>query len=75
MKTVHVRKTICTLLACIMMASCLPSCAKTTPVSTTVSGTTQQTGSEAPKELPDVDEQIKKLSNVQGNIWINEDEQ
>ena len=73
MKTVHIRKTICTLLACIMMASCLPSCAKTTPVSTTVSGTTQQTGSEAPKELPDVDEQIKKLSNVQGNIWINED--
>ena len=73
MKTVHIRKTICTLLACIMMASCLPSCAKTTPVSTTVSGTTQQTGSEVPKELPDVDEQIKKLSNVQGNIWINED--
>ena len=73
MKTVHIRKTICTLFACIMMAYCLPSCTGTAPVSTTVSGTTQQTGSEAPKELPDVDEQIKKLSNVQGNIWINGD--
>ena len=74
MKTVHIRKTICTLLACIMMAYCLPSCTGTAPVSTTVSGTTQQTGSEAPKELPNVDEQIKKLValDLKDQAWFDE---
>lgn len=74
MKTVHIRKTICTLLACIMMASCLPSCTAG-PVPETVTGTTQETTRKDLKELLNVEEQIKKLSNVQGNIWINEDEQ
>ena len=63
------------MLACLMMASCLPSCSAAKPVATTTSETTQVTKRELPKEeLLNVDGQIKKLSNVQGNIWINEDE-
>ena len=73
MKAGHIRKTICLMLACIMMISCMPSCAAK-PVPATVSETTQETKREIPKELLNVDEQIKKLSNVEGNIWINEDE-
>ena len=73
MKTVHIRKTICSLLACLMMAAGLPSCSSIKPAVTT-SETTQETKREVPKERLNVDEQIKKRSNVQGNIWINEDE-
>jgi len=73
MKAGRIRKTICLMLACIMMISCMPSCAAK-PVPATVSETTQETKREIPKELLNVDEQIKKLSNVQGNIWVNEDE-
>ena len=74
MKSVRIIKTFCTFLACIMMASCLPSCAGAKPVSTIVSETTHETKREMPKDLLNVDEQLKKLSNIQGNIWINEDE-
>lgn len=75
MKTLRIRKTICVLLACIMMASCLTSCTGAAPVSTTATGTAQETKKTDLKELLNVDEQIKKLSNIQGNIRINEDEQ
>ena len=74
MKAVRIRKILCLMLACIMMAASLPSCSAAKPTATTTSETTQETKKEIPKELLNVDEQIKKLSNVQGNIWINEDE-
>lgn len=74
MKAGRIRKNLCLTLACIMMTSCLSSCAAVKPVSTTVIETVQETKIEVPKELLDVDEQVKKLSNIQGNIWISEDE-
>ena len=74
MKAVRFRRTLCLLLASVMMASCLPSCSAVKPEATT-SETAQQTNREIPRELLNVDEQIKKLNNIEGNIWINEDEQ
>ncbi|MBR5182087.1 MAG: beta-lactamase family protein [Clostridiales bacterium] len=74
MKAGRIRKTICLMLACILMTSCLSSCSAAKPVPATVSESAKETKREVPKELLNVDEQIKKLSNIRGNIWINGDE-
>ncbi|MBO4450271.1 MAG: beta-lactamase family protein [Clostridiales bacterium] len=70
-----IRKTTCLMLAGVLTLTALSSCAgeKKPDVTTTVT-TTALTHIDILAELPDVNEQIKKLNNVEGNIWINEDE-
>ena len=73
MRTRLIRRTICLMLALVMMAASVTSCSGKNPAVTT-SETTQETRHRELKELLSVEEQIKKLNNVQGNIWFNEDE-
>lgn len=73
MRTRLFRRTLCLMLALMMMAASLTSCSGKDPAAIT-SETTEETTASVPRELLEVEEQIKKLDNVQGNIWFNEDE-